>query len=527
MYRFTRLLPVLFLAAQAFAGTLTITPTTTLSAQTSNNTSASNTFVALPNGDPTPGNVSKLPIRNLLPGFTGKVLAHYMPWWGNTGHISIGYSSHDPAQAEAIVEDMISRGYDGLMVTESNSNSWDQQGALTMFAAVQNHPGFLFAVSDNKGAYSGATDVTARLLSNIAFDNTNYFQSPNYLRVNGRPVVYVFDNVSGVDWATVQAQAAGHPLFIFRNKSGFSPSYSDGAFSWIGMPSSTDTTGLGYLEGFYTIAQTYTTKVATGSAWKGFNDTVASWTQNRIVDQQCGNLWMDSMARATTDMAAGPALFKVATWNDYEEGTETETGIDNCASMAASVTGSTLNFAPAFSASTGSERTVDHYEIYISQDGQNLMHLTDAAVGIRSLNLSSYSLAPGTYILYVKMVGQSGILNRMSGAATYTIPVPPPPPPPPPAPAPKPVAKVTITSPTNNYANAGQWLEVKATASSSTAISSMRVLVDGTAVTTINNVTKVDYWTKASLKKWHTLQVWAWTNHAWVQSNSVKVYVSH
>jgi hypothetical protein len=520
MHRFFRLLPVLFLAAQSFAGTLTITPTTTLAAQTSNNTSASNTFAGLPNGDPVGGNVSKLPIRNLLPGFTGKVLAHYMPWWGNNGHISIGYSSHDPAQAEATVMDMMSRGYDGVMVTEASSTSWDQEGALTMFAAVQNHPGFLFAVGDNKGAYSGATDVTARLLANMDFDNTNYFQSPNYLRVNGRPVVYVFDNVSGVNWATVQAQAAGHPLFLFRNKSGFTPSYSDGAFSWIGMPSTTDTTGLGYLDGFYSSAQTYSTKVATGSAWKGFNDTQASWTQNRIISQQCGNLWMDSMARATATMTAGPTLMKVATWNDYEEGTETETGIDNCASMTASLSGSTLNFAPVFLSSTGSERTVDHYEVYISTDGENLMKLTDIAAGNRSLNLSNYSLANGTYTLYVKMVGQSGIINRMSGAATYTVSVAPPP-------APTPTATVVITSPSNNYAKAGQWIEIKATATSSTTISAMRILVDGTAVTTINNVTKVDYWTKASLYKWHTLQVWAWTNHAWVQSSPVKIYVSH
>src|SRR5947209_5631652 len=140
------LLSALLLTASSFAGTLTITPTTTLNAQTSNNTSASSSFTGLSNGDAKPANVSKLPVRDLLPGFNGKVLAHYMPWWGNTGHISIGYSSHDAAHAEATVQDMISRGFDGVMVTEANSNSWDQGGALTMFAAVQNHSGFLFAV---------------------------------------------------------------------------------------------------------------------------------------------------------------------------------------------------------------------------------------------------------------------------------------------------------------------------------------------------------------------------------------------
>src|SRR5438105_1196566 len=316
------LLSALHLTASAVAGTLTSTPTTTLSAQTSNNTSASNSVTGLSDGDAKPGNVSKLPVRDLLPGFNGKVLAHYMPWWGNTGHISIGYSSHDAAHAEATVQDMISRGYDGVMVTEANSNSWDQTGALTMFAAVQNHPGFLFAVSENKGSFSGVSDVTAKMIADMNFNNSHYFQSPNYLRVNGRPVVYVFDDLSGIDWTKVHANAGGNPLFLFRNKSGFSPSYSDGAFSWIGHPSSTDTTGLGYLDGFYSTALTYPAKLSTGSAWKGFNDTAASWTQHRIIDQKCGTLWLDSMGRATTGMTGGPAIMKVATWNDYEEGTE-------------------------------------------------------------------------------------------------------------------------------------------------------------------------------------------------------------
>src|SRR5438270_8996676 len=244
------LLAALLLTASSFAGTLTITPTTTLSAQTSNNTSASNSFTGLSNGDAKPANVSKLPVRDLLPGFTGKVLAHYMPWWGNSGHINIGYSTHDAAQAERTVVDMISRGYDGMMVTEANSNSWDQGGALTMFAAVQNHPGFIFAVSENKGSFSGVTDVTSKMITDMNFNNSHYFQSPNYLRENGHPVVFVFDDISGIDWTKVHANAGGNPIFLFRNKSGFSTSYSDGAFSWIGFPSTSDSTGLGYLDGF-------------------------------------------------------------------------------------------------------------------------------------------------------------------------------------------------------------------------------------------------------------------------------------
>ena len=64
------------------------------------------------------------------------------------------------------------------------------------------------------------------------------------------------------------------------------------------------------------------------------------------------------------------------TWNDYEEGTEIESGIDNCLSMSASVSGDSLSWKV-----TGHENTVDHYTPYVSTDGQNLMPLNDLAVG--------------------------------------------------------------------------------------------------------------------------------------------------
>ncbi|MCU1286965.1 MAG: hypothetical protein JWO13_3315 [Acidobacteriales bacterium] len=504
----------------SFAGTITITPTTTLAAEIAKNSSAADSFIGLPNGNPAPGNVSKLPVRNLLPGYTGKVLAHYMPWWGKAGHIDIGQSSHDAVQSERIVIDMISRGYDGLMVSEANSNTYNRDGALTMFAAVQNHPGFLFSVSENKGAFSGITNTTAKMIADMTFNNDHYFQSPNYLRVNGRPVVFIFDqDITGIDWAAAQAGSQGNPLFIFRNRSGLSPSYSNGGFSWIGFPSATDTTGLGYLDSFYQSGVDYPSKALVGSAWKGFNDTVASWTKNRIISQTCGTLWLDSMARSiSNNQLSTSAILKVATWNDYEEGTELETGIDNCATMSASVSGTSLNFAPVFSSTEGDERTIDDYQVFISTDGQNLMKLTQLPAGSRSLNLGSYTLAPGTYTLYVKMVGQPGILNRMSGPATYTV-APPPPPPPPPAPT------VTITWPTNNYAKASHWIEVRANATSSKAVTTMQILVDGKLAAAVNNVKTVDKWVYGSIGKWHTVQVQAWTNGAWVKSSTIKVYV--
>lgn len=491
--KLSAVIPVLLLVAgSAFAGVM-ITPTTTLSAQTSNNTSAASTFTALSNGDATPANVSKQPMKDLLyAGFQGKVLAHYMPWWGNTGHMNIGYSSHDSAQAEREVVDMMSRGFDGVMVAESHSGSgdWDNIGALTMFSAVQNHPGFLFAVSENKNGFNSTTDPTTQLVQHMAYDYQHYFNSPNYMRWNGRPVVFFFDgpsNISGINWTSAKQQAVqyGNPVWIFRNSSGYTTtSASDGAFSWMGFPSSTDLYGDAYLDSFYNNSLSQATKMTVGSFWKGFNDTLASWGTNRITPQYCGTTWVSTLQQAGkyyATSAAQLAALQVATWNDYEEGTEIETGIDNCASMSASLSTTTLNFGPTFSSSSGSENTVDHYTVWISTDGQNLMELAELPAGSRTLNLGSYSLDAGTYYLYVQMVGKPSILNKMSPKVTFTVAAP--------------TTTTTTTTPSTVTVNVtspaagstlGSPVNFAATASSTNAITGWAVYVDGQSAYQVN-----------------------------------------
>ena len=62
----------IFLASGAFGASLTITSTTSVTAQTVNNTSTSNSFTGTSNGNPAPRSISKISLRELLyPG------AHY------------------------------------------------------------------------------------------------------------------------------------------------------------------------------------------------------------------------------------------------------------------------------------------------------------------------------------------------------------------------------------------------------------------------------------------------------------------
>lgn len=106
---------------------------------------------------------------------------------------------------------------------------------------------------------------------------------------------------------------------------------------------------------------------------------------------------------------------QLVTWNDYEEGTEIESGIDGCFSLQASMSGSELTWT-----TNGDENTVDHYTIYFSQDGQNLVKLTDLGVGIHALEMCSLNMPGGDYQLYVQAVGKPSMANRMPQPVNYT-----------------------------------------------------------------------------------------------------------
>ena len=134
--------------------------------------------------------------------------------------------------------------------------------------------------------------------------------------------------------------------------------------------------------------------------------------------QQCGQTWLQTFSEVNALYNSGKQLpyLQLVTWNDYEEGTEIESGIGNCLAISASVSGNSLKWSIQ-----GNEDTVDHYAPYISTDGQNLMPLSDSSPGTTSVNLCSYSFPNGVYTAYVQAVGKPSIANQMSGPAKFTL----------------------------------------------------------------------------------------------------------
>jgi hypothetical protein len=406
-----------------FAGTLAITPTTTLSAETSNNTSAANSFQEQSNGDIGASNISKLDIHTLLyPGVTAKIYAHLMLWFGGPSPMNVGYKSNDAAQVHRQIEDMISRGIDGVIMDWYGPGNFVDGVAKLVMAEAESHPGFTFAIMVDKGAIqwnscSGCNPQQA-LIKQIQYVEDTYFPSPSYMRINGKPVITNFDLDLHftLDWNAVNAAVGGTPLYIFQHSEGFTHALSGGSYAWV-EPTTNDFAN-SYLTKFYTAGQAVPQEETIGGAYKGFNDTLASWSMKRIMSQQCGQTWLGTFDKINSIYNSGHQLggLQLVTWNDYQEGTELETGIDNCVSVASNVSGSSLRWNIS-----GNENTIDHYVVYISKDGQNLMALNTIAPGSRSLNLSSYSLAPGSYIFYVQAVGKATLKNQMSAAVSYTV----------------------------------------------------------------------------------------------------------
>ncbi len=427
MRRLNCALSILLLAGGTALASTPIKPTTTLAIETGNNTSAASTFLAQSNGNAAAGNVSKVSIRTLMyPGSHTKMYVHLMPWFGTSSHMNVGYNSATQAQADLQVADMTSRGFEGAILDwYGPKNSQVNQASLYFMKSAQTNGQFTFAIMEDVGALStcaktAGCDLNQQVISDLTYVNSTYAPSSAYMRISGRPVIFFFGlEKYTLDWNVIRAGTPGNPLFIFRNASAFTKAQSDGGYSWVSI-NKTDPSdiGISYLDYFYSTALKYPLEQTYGTAYKGFNDTLAAWSANRIMNQNCGQTWLSTFAEIGKYYSASNELpiFQAVTWNDYEEGTEIETGIDNCVAVSGATSGKILSWGI-----TGQENTIDHYTVFISLDGVNLMPVADVAGGTHSLDLSGFGFDPAVYTLYVKAVGKPSMTNKMSGPIAWAL----------------------------------------------------------------------------------------------------------
>ncbi len=397
-------------------------------------------------------------------------------------HIQVGYTSNNAATVSGQLNDMIQRGFNGTVIDYYGTDQTVLPGGDATTQKIRDNLAarcggpqscsFYFALMEDDGAfkfdkcpYNGnGTDQTSCIVTALEGDldymNTNYFGSDAYLKVDaasqqispsGQPVVLFFvceecfTNPSP-NWTSIWAQvrtytnsygASAPALYlVFRNAGAFTHTQSNGGFAWVNWygSMSSDPYGLLYLDNYYDAAaaalRNTPTLITIGAGWKGFDETYAPFVSGtpRTESQQCGTTWLQTFQQAVNDNDFGPAnqlpFAGVVTWNDYEEGTEIETGINNCLSLSGSVSGVILSWNLSFSAPTGSESTVHHYVLYDSPDGQSLTALATFLPGMYSVDLRTFTLAPGNHTFYVQAVGQPSILNHISNAIPYTVTIP-------------------------------------------------------------------------------------------------------
>ena len=503
-----------------------IIPNTTLAAETSNNTSAANTFPGceittvtdgqcVDNGDLKASNVSKVNIHTMLSESQqgAKVYTTYIPYWVHGTHPNIGYSSQDPHQVTREITDLTSRGFDGVLVDWYGPGSYEEGATEILKTQLEQQNTLSFALMIDQGAIEWFScypncSATQALLNIIAFARQQgYFSSQAAIRnSDGKVIVSQFGmEAYNINWTTIENQNTDLD-WVFENAGAFGSNYTVGAYGWLSPknPQQNGYEGLDYTQYFLQIAAEHPSRKNWASTWKGFNDIVANWAPpgGRHIQQFCGKTWLDSWGVVQGYTGRLDAV-QVVTWHDYEEGTEIQSGIDNCLTITATVSGSILSW------SVPDESTLDHSTVYISTDGQNLMSLGDYYVGTHNIDLSQFEFPSGSYQVFVKAVGKPSVLNDMSAAAAYTVGVQGPP-------------VAVITTPYNGQ-HAGPATNLNAQASSPNGpIAQYLVYVDNALVKTVPGAPSFQAWIDTPLgihrivvKAEDNMQQWAVTN-VWI-----------
>ncbi|HEY4841482.1 MAG TPA: hypothetical protein VIH78_05920 [Terriglobales bacterium] len=288
---------------------------------------------------------SSLRQNAMAPGQAPKLLAVYMPWFGDHTHIDVGYSSQDPGVLRRQIQQARKRGISAFVVDwygESRPYS-DHSFGMLQEVASENHFQVALLYNEPEDEDAQATDEAM-----AAFDEAyKSYIGPEarfrdaYLRYNGQPMIFIFPKRGHVDWNRVREHCRAWdaaPLLFYKDDP--SPQYSAdfaGSFAWV-QPGRTGWTNDGsnwgeeYLDNFYKAMIKRPDKITIGAAWPGFDDSNAKWGLNRHMQSRCGKTLDETMSlyRRYFDDSHPLPFLMIETWNDYEEGTAIERETAGC-----------------------------------------------------------------------------------------------------------------------------------------------------------------------------------------------------
>jgi hypothetical protein len=375
----------------------------------------------------TPGHVSGMDVHTLVPSRPDlRWFAHVTPWFRTGGgpHIDIGLNNDSTAYVQAMVTDMRNRGFDGLIVDWYGKGSFEDSVTLLIQQYLATLPAgaFTFIVMMDKGIANLSQSV---LQTQVQYVQSQYFTDPDYELEDGKPILMFFGvdtALGGTAMAAVKSATGGDMVWVTQGAGTLSSAWVDQCFDWThdyhDGDDAADPYNLAGVKGFLTSVAT-SEKKAFGSMVAGFNGTLTrsvSWSEGKYLPRGSGACLVEGARTIDAAIPANVTRMQWATWSDWEEGTEVESGVENDVSVTASVEGSTLSWS--ITSGTGDESTIDHYE---SSDGVSAADLGPVPAGTHSLDLASAGcLAPAAkYQLEVVAVGRPSIRDHASALEAY------------------------------------------------------------------------------------------------------------
>jgi hypothetical protein len=283
------------------------------------------------------------PLKHRATGNAPQTIAVYEAWFGHPRHISVGYSSQDPAEIRKQIRQAKSMGISAFVVDWYGDREpfIDRSYALMQSAAGSEQ--FQVAMMyDETDEEDGATDEA---LADFTMFHETYLSSKAaghqaYLTYEGRPVIFIFPKGRHTDWNRVRTLVnkwSAPPWLIYENLPGPDADAFDGFYAWVSPAQGGDGNNWGeqYLNDFYqTMQSKYSDRIIVGGVWSTFDDSKASWGLNRHISARCGQTFADTSNFWHKYFPSDdpPPFMMVETWNDHEEGTAVEDGIPTCGS---------------------------------------------------------------------------------------------------------------------------------------------------------------------------------------------------
>src|SRR5580698_11149195 len=162
-------------------------------------------------------------LQHRAAGNSPEVLALYEAWFGHPKHISVGYSSNDPAEIKEQIRHAKEMGISAFVVDWYGDREpfIDRSYALMQTIADEKNFHVSMMYDESEPENGDATDDTLAAFDKFGatYLSSNAPGRKAYLTYNDRPVIFIFPKGGHTNWNRVRASTdnwAHPPLLIYE-----------------------------------------------------------------------------------------------------------------------------------------------------------------------------------------------------------------------------------------------------------------------------------------------------------------------